>query len=65
MKRVQDAGGFISFKRVCGKLATSRSFGDFNFKVSFMCYKITSDRGLVILSLSNLSKKEMGKIWLL
>ena len=32
-KRIQDAGGYVNFKRVCGKLATSRSFGDFNFKV--------------------------------
>lgn len=31
-QRIKNAGGFVSMKKVCGTLATSRSFGDFNFK---------------------------------
>jgi len=31
-QRIKSAGGFVTMKKVCGTLATSRSFGDFNFK---------------------------------
>jgi protein phosphatase 2C family protein 2/3 len=31
-QRIKSAGGFVTMKKVCGILATSRSFGDFNFK---------------------------------
>jgi len=31
-QRIKSAGGYVSMKKVCGILATSRSFGDFDFK---------------------------------
>jgi protein phosphatase 2C family protein 2/3 len=31
-ERIQQSGGFVAFGRICGRLAVSRSFGDFNYK---------------------------------
>eukprot|EP00742_Colponemidia_sp_Colp-10_P003389 GILJ01003609.1.p1 GENE.GILJ01003609.1~~GILJ01003609.1.p1 ORF type:complete len:518 (+),score=70.65 GILJ01003609.1:79-1632(+) len=33
MKRIEEAGGFVSFRRVLGRLAVSRAFGDFEYKM--------------------------------
>mmetsp|Transcript_2124 Transcript_2124/g.5259 ORF Transcript_2124/g.5259 Transcript_2124/m.5259 type:complete len:580 (-) Transcript_2124:2222-3961(-) len=31
-ERITQKGGFVAFGRLCGRLAVSRSFGDFNYK---------------------------------
>ena len=31
-QRIKNAGGYVTVRKVCSVLATSRSFGDFNFK---------------------------------
>lgn len=33
-QRIQENGGFVAFGRLCGRLAVSRSFGDFSFKAN-------------------------------
>jgi hypothetical protein len=34
-ERIEAAGGYIYGDRICGALALSRAFGDFDFKVTF------------------------------
>lgn len=33
LARIKNAGGFVATRRLLGKLAVSRSFGDFGYKV--------------------------------
>lgn len=36
--RIQNAGGWVRYNRVCGTLAMSRAFGDYSFKVDTNMY---------------------------
>merc|ERR1712057_51087 len=46
-KRIEDAGGFVSSRRVLGRLAVSRAFGDEEYKV---VPEISNARGSLIIA---------------